>query len=116
MYWMITGIGPEIADADLLSTRIGAGSLPAEVREMIKKADQAERLKLVERISQNSEFLFDFRTKCDDGHLMYSGVCGDLDDADESEAFAPLDYAMADVGATTMEYRRKGSKDEWKVL
>lgn len=116
MLWMITGIGPEISDAHLVQTRIGVGKLPKETRKLIAETPDGERQKLIERIAMNSEFMFEFQLKCDDGHLMYSGVCGDLDEACGDAAFAPLGYAEADVGATTMEYRRKGSKDEWKVL
>lgn len=116
MHWMITKIGPEIIDPELTRTRIGVGRLPKETRELIAAASHgAERQKLVNRIAKNPEFLFEFQTKCDDGNLMYSGVCGDLDEAYEDAAFAPLDYAMADVGATEMWYRRKG-ETEWKQL
>lgn len=116
MHWIITELGPSIHDYELARTRIGVGRLPRATKEAIVAAPDDERQKLVKRLAQNDEFKFEFQLKCDDGHLMYSGVCGDLDDADESEAFAPLDYAMADVGATIMEYRLKGSKERWRVL
>jgi hypothetical protein len=115
MQWIITKIGPEICDGHLVNTRIGVGRLPEETKRKIREAEAEHRALLVESIAQDAEFLFEFMTKCDDGHECYSGVCGDLDEADGDQAFEPLDYATADVGATEMWYRRKG-ETEWKQL
>jgi hypothetical protein len=58
---------------------------------------------------------YEFRLYDDDGELYYEGLCKDLDQANEDAAFRPLDWAMNDVGATTMKYRKKG-ETEWKTL
>lgn len=115
MKWIITKIGPEVWDETLVNTRIGVGRLTEETKRQIREAAPEARAALVEQIAQGAEFLFEFQTRCDDGHECYSGVCGDLDQADGDAAFEPLDYATADVGATEMWYRRKGETD-WKQL
>lgn len=58
---------------------------------------------------------YEFRLLDDDGELYFSGKCGDLDNADQDHAFAPLDWAMNDSGCTRMDYRKVGEK-EWKTL
>lgn len=115
MQWIITDIGPEIIDGELVETRIGVGRLPKEVKALIRSEPSESRPQLVKRIAQNQEFTHEFQTFCDDGHLCYSGVCQDPGDYDESLAFGPLDYAQSDVGATEMRYRKKGEQ-EWHVL
>ncbi|UBM12804.1 hypothetical protein [Cupriavidus metallidurans] len=57
----------------------------------------------------------EFRLKDDDGAVYYEGRCNGLDDADQDNAFAPLDWAMNDAGCTTMEVRKVGSAT-WEVL
>ena len=59
--------------------------------------------------------IYEFRLSDDDGEVYYVGRCGDLDDAYEEQAFAPLDWAMADSGCTTMEYRKVGTSN-WETL
>lgn len=58
---------------------------------------------------------YEFRLYDDDGELYFSGHCGDLDQADQDHAFAPLDWAANDAGCTRMDYRKKGSK-QWQTL
>jgi len=58
---------------------------------------------------------FEFRLYDDDGELYYEGVCLNLDDQDGDSAFEPLDWAMSDVGCTTMKYRKKGAAI-WQTL
>jgi hypothetical protein len=55
-----------------------------------------------------------YRLKDDDGNTMYiieSDI--DPDEGTESQLFAPLDWAMADVGATSIEYKNKEGKYEY---
>lgn len=49
----------------------------------------------------------EFRLLDDDEDIYYYGVANkqEFDDADGEHAFAPLDWAMNDAGATSMEYR-----------
>lgn len=58
---------------------------------------------------------YEFQLLDDDGELYYEGKCGDLAEASESKAFEPLDWAMSDVGATAMIYRKRGSAN-WEML
>jgi len=53
-----------------------------------------------------------FRLKDDDGNIYYEGVCNGWDFPGD-EVFAPLDWAMVEAGATTMEYFENG---KWNVL
>jgi hypothetical protein len=55
-----------------------------------------------------------WRVKDDDGDIYYEGRMTKerLHDS-EDRAFGPLDFAMADAGATTMEYFENG---EWEQL
>jgi hypothetical protein len=64
----------------------------------------------------DEQFTYEFCLKDDDGNLCYSGLIDEQVNGDESEAFAPLDFAGSDVGATTMEYRPRGSNGEWQTL
>ncbi len=58
--------------------------------------------------------LVDWRVKDDDGGVYYEGrMTRERLDSDESRAFGPLDWAMDDAGATSMEYRENGV---WEVL
>jgi hypothetical protein len=56
-----------------------------------------------------------YRLKDDDGNTMYI-IESDIDPAEgsEEELFAPLDWAMNDVGATSIEY--KDADGEYKYL
>lgn len=51
---------------------------------------------------------FSYRLKDDDGNTMYI-IESDIDPNEgyEEEIFAPLDWAMNDVGATLIEYKDK---------
>jgi hypothetical protein len=57
-----------------------------------------------------------FRLLDDDDEVYYEGVMDKegFDDADESQAFAPLDWAMADAGCTEMQYRE--GNGAWTTL
>ena len=62
--------------------------------------DPAELIAFTKRKGMTAFRLFD-----DDGEHYYCGrINRDWLDGDESTAFAPLDWAMADAGATTMKY------------
>lgn len=55
-----------------------------------------------------------FRCLDDDGEVYYSGVIARAWlEGDESRAFGPLNFAQADAGAVTMQYR-EGSA--WRTL
>jgi hypothetical protein len=57
----------------------------------------------------------EFQLFDDDDNLYYEGLCHDLDNAEADAAFYPLDWAMNDVGATTMKTRKIGAT-KWEVL
>lgn len=57
----------------------------------------------------------EIRIKDDDGEVYYLGRTRDIGEA-ESRAFAPLDWAMANAGATTLEHRPMGSNNKWETL
>lgn len=57
----------------------------------------------------------EFRLLDDDDNVCYEGVCHQLDDQDGDSAFEPLDWAEQMVGATEMQYRKKGAA-VWKTL
>lgn len=71
--------------------------------------------KVLNKVEGLAAFPFEFRLLDDDGEVYYEGRCGDLDQADESAAFAPLDWARNNDGCTTLEYRRVGESG-WEVL
>ncbi|QIW88606.1 hypothetical protein P59_237 [Bacillus phage P59] len=55
-----------------------------------------------------------YRLKDDDGNTMYiieSDI--DPDEGYEEELFAPLDWAMNDVGATSIEYKDKNGEYQY---
>lgn len=55
-----------------------------------------------------------WRVKDDDGEIYYEGRMSKKRLESEADlAFGPLDFAMADAGATTMEYLENG---EWIQL
>jgi hypothetical protein len=58
---------------------------------------------------------YEFELFDDDGERYYSGKCGDVANADESQAFAPLDWAMSEAGATYMMIRKVG-QTQWEQL
>jgi hypothetical protein len=115
MFWMITGMNPEWADEEDMKSRIGVGHLPAGWKAQLKATAHEARAQLVEQWAQDERFTWEWKTHDDDDGLCYSGVCGDVSDAAEDLAFAPLDYSMADVGATMMFIRKKG-ETEWQML
>lgn len=58
---------------------------------------------------------YEFQILDGDDVLYYSGICGDLDEADQLDAFEPLDWAADFAGATTFMYRKRGAT-EWQML
>lgn len=99
--------------------RIGlsCGFLPgiaASLRTMPIEEARKAAVTFVEKVGLVTEF----QLLTDDGDLVYSGFCDSLDDATEAEAFAPLDWAMADAGCTTMMYRlvKDGPAAPWVQL
>lgn len=56
-----------------------------------------------------------FRLFDDDGNLYWEGVM--WDDGSESQAFAPLNWAMGDSGCTTMKlWEARDGVYAWRVL
>ena len=55
-----------------------------------------------------------YRLKDDDGNTMYI-IESDIDpnEGDEETLFAPLDWAMADVGATSIEYKDENGEYQY---
>jgi hypothetical protein len=58
---------------------------------------------------------YEFQLLDGDDILYYSGICGDVENADELSAFEPLDWAMDFAGCTTFKYRKRGAQ-EWIEL
>ncbi len=55
-----------------------------------------------------------FRLLDDDGNPYYLGRCWSTEGPDSQGMFGPLDdYGLADVGATTIQYRQHG---RWRSL
>lgn len=110
MQWMITN---DLIPTEGLRTRVGMGLYPA--KDALPAHPESIAAQKAAAKQYTADWPFEFRLKDDDGEVYYEGRCGDLDNADEEMAFAPLDWAMNDAGCTTMEYRRVGEK-EWKQL
>lgn len=111
MHWIITKdlINTSPDDTPKVGRFCGAKQYAEALRAAPKDAKEAIRQAFRDTMN------FEFRLYDDDNELYYEGLCKDLDDADEEQAFAPLDWAMADVGATRMDYRKKGDT-EWQTL
>jgi hypothetical protein len=58
---------------------------------------------------------YEFQILDGDDILYYSGICGDIEQADELNAFEPLDWAAGFAGATSFQYRKRGEK-QWNEL
>lgn len=58
---------------------------------------------------------YEFRLLDDDDEVYYEGLCKDLNDQCEDNAFDPLDWAMSNAGCAYMQYRKRGSK-QWQTL
>lgn len=54
-----------------------------------------------------------FKLYDDDGNLYYDGFTSDINESEE-KAFAPLDWAMAYAGCTTMKYKDRNG--QWQFL
>lgn len=113
MRWVITN--DHFAET-VSESRVGVGHY--KDREVVRAAPSAERAALVERYLSTREnpLPYEFQLLTDDEELIYSGKCGDLATADESHAFAPLDWAMSDAGCTIMKYRKVGENSAWQIL
>lgn len=106
MHWIIT--------VDHIQTsRVGYACAPVAWIAERRAADRQQRQAMNKAFAESMNF--EFRLFDDDGGLYYEGACLDLDQQDETNAFAPLDWAREDVGCTWMEYRRKG-ETIWKPL
>lgn len=111
MFWIVTEAGEggqklRIGVGDLHEKNLGQrGVSVASRRDWVKKYLNVF----------GSHYPYQWQTKDDGGYLVYQGRCGDLDEADQENAFAPLDFSTADCGATYMEYRKLG-ETQWKIL
>lgn len=112
MYWIVTasGVGGE-------HSRIGVGSLPYSNAGPARGSSLREKAAWITNYlsSHGSMFPYGWQTFDEDGYLVYSGSCGDITNADQDQAFAPLDFSEADCGATTMKYRKVGGS-KWETL
>ena len=112
MHWIIT--------KDLINTgvddvlRVGKKCAPRTWIADYRAGTDLDRKNMLEQFKATMNF--EFRLYDDDGELYYEGLCKDLDMADADHAFAPLDWATNDVGATRLDYRKLGTNDEWKTL
>lgn len=64
---------------------------------------------------RKQELIFQFQLLNDDGEIDLDGECGDIQNAYELDAFAPLDWASDLIGCTELRFRLKGSK-QWQTL
>lgn len=113
MFWIITAAGEGGEPM-----RIGHGYLPLSNRGPGGAVKNSEYKLFWVRgylSSHGTYFPYEWQTLDDDGYLVYSGRCGDLNEANQENAFAPLDFSEADCGATTMQYRKLG-ESEWTTL
>lgn len=115
MHWVIT---QDLSFTEGHRSRVGYGYLPFGNQGPGRDLGHREQMGWVKEYmgTHQAMFPFHFRLKDDDGNVDFVGECGDLDQADADQAFAPLDWAMSDTGSTTMEYRKKGTNEPWKVL
>lgn len=90
MRWVIT----EDHLGDTLPTNVGKGNFP---------------------VHRASELPFEFRLLDDDKVIYYIGRCDNPADAEEEDAFDPLDWAMHDSGCTTFLYRAN-QLSNWETL
>jgi hypothetical protein len=58
---------------------------------------------------------YEFQLLDDDGQVYFEGKCGDVNDADQDAAFAPLDWASGYAGCTEMRVRKVGGS-KWEAL
>lgn len=58
---------------------------------------------------------YEFRLLDGDDEVYYEGVCKDLHDQEEDDAFEPMDCFMGSDGTVSMEYRKVGDT-AWSVL
>lgn len=110
MFWIITR--DVIGDEPLA---VGVGKYPG--RHSIVNLTGDERREAVRNTAAlPGLWHYEIRLFDDDGNLYYEGLVGDLDNASEGPAFAPLDWAEANAGCTYMEYRRIGTNEHWRQL
>lgn len=94
-------------------SNVGRGHSPQIFREALAHAPEERKQAMV---TGYAEMLpYEFRLLDDDGNVDYEGACEDLNNFGGDEPFAPLDWAEADTGSTTMEYRVRG-QTEWRQL
>lgn len=117
MFWMITKHGPEFSTCEGNLNRFGFGKLPKTVQvESHGVLRDVNEPFYVALMSNRKLWTHEFQLLDDDKNLCYQGVCGDVTNCGGDEAFAPLDFAEADVGATIMKFRKIDTNDEWEVL
>ncbi|UUZ75480.1 hypothetical protein LP414_27580 [Polaromonas sp. P1(28)-13] len=110
MHWIITvdhiNKGEE---ANYVNRMRSPKEFAAALRAATPEAKSALRSELIAGMTD------EFRLFDDDGELYYEGLCKDLDDQDEDNAFQPLDWARNDAGCTRMDHRKIG-KVGWATL
>lgn len=112
MHWIITEdhINKDTADDP---SKVGKMRANRHWMECYRAAPAEAKPPMIEGFKQ--VMTEEFRLYDDDGNLYYVGLCKDLDDQEADSAFQPLDWAMNDVGAVRMDYRKIGAT-EWKTL
>lgn len=113
MLWIITADHINGKDCNDVPSRVGRFSAKATFAQGLRTLDDNAKKKALEEFK--SLMNFEFRLFDDDGELYYEGLCKDLENQDEQSAFAPLDWAMNDAGATRMDYRKVGERT-WETL
>lgn len=61
------------------------------------------------------DMTYEFQILDADDNLYYSGICGDVNQANQLDAFEPLDWAADFAGCTTFKFRKRGTQ-EWIEL
>lgn len=105
MLWMIT--------KDLINTE-GPHNVGLCNDDLAGSIDTV-RVPVEQRASVIADCDYEFRLLDDDGHVYYEGVCKDVENQSDIDAFDPLDRFMNSDGVTMMEYRKKGDT-EWNML
>ncbi len=111
MLWIITHDHINTGEGE--KSKAGRMRAPRELIELLRTDTPEAKESRIKAFRDDMNF--EFRLYDDDGELYYEGLCKDLDDQCEESAFGPLDWAMNDVGATTMKYRKVGHAI-WQTL
>jgi hypothetical protein len=97
------------------SNRLGYGQMQTEAEETCAASVLTMRISV--RVDLKASLVADpirFRLLDDDGEVYYGGaISREWLDGDEMLCFGPLNFGMADAGATEMQYKEG---EDWKTL